>query len=217
MRQDDDYGAEVEQGYLRAIKTFNLKDGIRLRYKRGQKEFGAEALQLRQAGVNVLANGALIAGSAALLSELHKLDMPLQVASGWAEDMPISVQLTKPSGYRYIAADYVAAMSEPADQAFLTVAKKYVIAQEMAGINRYTLLSYAALKVFASAAEKCGKDHTRACEIEQLRKLHDFDTGGLLAPINFDNPRQLSGTALKIYEVDYDTMSFNALTGFTQY
>jgi ABC-type branched-subunit amino acid transport system substrate-binding protein len=217
VRQDDDFGATVEEGYDKAVKAFNLKDGIRLRYKRGQKEFGAEALQLRQAGVNVLANGNLLGGSAALLSELHKLDVPLQIGSVWSEDMPIAVKLTQPSGYRYIVADYVAALSEPAGQAFAEMAKKYLTPQELAGMNRYTLLSYAGLKVFAAAAEKCGKDLTRACEIDQLRKLKNFETDGLLAPISFDNPKQLSGTALKIYEVDYSTMGFTALTGFTQY
>jgi ABC-type branched-subunit amino acid transport system substrate-binding protein len=217
IRQDDDFGASLEQGYDRAVKAFNLKDGIRLRFKRGQKEFGAEALQLRQAGVNVFANGSTIGASAAMLAELHKLDVPLQVAAVWSETMPVSVKLSQPSGYRYIVADYVATPSEPAGQAFTEAAKQYLTPQELAGVNRYTLLSYAGLKLLAAAAEQCGKDLTRPCEIEQLRKLHGFETGGLLAPISFDNPKQLSGTALKLHEVDYATMGFTALTGFVQY
>jgi branched-chain amino acid transport system substrate-binding protein len=71
--------------------------------------------------------------------------------------------------------------------------------------------------VMAAAAEKCGRDLTRACAVEQLHKLHDFDTGGLLAPISFDNPKQLSGTALKLYEADFATMGFTPLTDFKQY
>jgi branched-chain amino acid transport system substrate-binding protein len=217
IRQDDDFGASLEQGYERAVKAFDLKDGIRLRYKRGQKEFGAEALQLRQAGVNVLANGTTITASGTLLSELHKLDLPLQIGAVWSEDMPVSMKLSQPAGYRYILADYVAQLSEPAGKAFIAMAAKYLTPQELAGVNRYSLLSYAGLRVMAAAAEKCGRDLTRACAVEQLHKLHDFDTGGLLAPISFDNPKQLSGTALKLYEADFATMGFTPLTDFKQY
>ena len=217
IRQDDDFGASLEQGYDRAVKEFGLKDGIRLRYKRGQKEYGAEALQFRQAGVNVLANGTTIGASGALLSELHKLDLSLQIGAVWSEDMPVSMKLSQPSGYRYILADYVAQLSEPAGQAFTEMAAKYLTPQELAGVNRYSLLSYAGLQLLATAAEKCGKDLTRVCAAEQLRRLHDFDIGGLLAPISFDNPKQLSGTALKLYEVDFTTMGFTPLTDFQHY
>ena len=85
IRQDDDFGVAVEAGYNRAVKEFGLKDGIRLRYKKGQANLGAEVLQMRQAGVNVLANGAIISSAANVLSEARKLGMELQVADVWSE------------------------------------------------------------------------------------------------------------------------------------
>jgi len=63
IRQDDDFGATIEAGYDRAVKQFKLKDAIRLKFKRGQSNFSAEIAQLRDAGVNVLANGGIIAGA----------------------------------------------------------------------------------------------------------------------------------------------------------
>ena len=63
----------------------------------------------------------------------------------------------------------------------------------------------------------CGKELTRACAIDQLKKVKNFETGGLMAPISFDNPKQLSGTALKMYEVNHATMEVKPLTEFTQY
>jgi ABC-type branched-subunit amino acid transport system substrate-binding protein len=217
MRQDDDFGASVEEGYERAVKDLKITDGIRIRFKRGQKEFGAEALQLRQKGVNVLANGNIIAGSATMLAEMHKLGMDLEIGSVWSEDMPISVKLSSPAGYDYIVADYVASLSEPAGKAFIESAEKSLSKDELAGINRYTLLSYAGLKVIAEAMSRCGKELTRACAIDQLKKIKNFETAGLMAPISFDNPKQLSGTALKIYEVNHATMEVKPLTEFTQY
>jgi branched-chain amino acid transport system substrate-binding protein len=217
LRQDDDFGASVEEGYERAIKELKINDGIRIRFKRGQKEFGAEALQLRQKGVNVLANGNIIAGSATMLAEMRKLDMNMQIGSVWSEDMPISVKLSSPAGYDYIVADYVASLSEPAGKAFVDAASKSLTKEEIAGINRYTLLSYVGVKVMAEAMGRCGKALTRACAIEQLKKVKNYETGGLMAPISFDNPKQLSGTALKIYEVNHASMEVKPLTEFTQY
>lgn len=217
IRQDDDFGASVEAGYDRAVEEFGVKDAVRLKFKRGQKDFGAEALQLRQAGVNVLANGTIIAGSSALLSELRKLGMDVKLANVWSEALPVSVKLSRPSEYPYYVADYVAALSDPASQKFMETAKKYLSEAEMAGINRYTLITYVGLKVLAEAMEQCGKDLTRACTIENLRKIKDFDTGGLTAPISFDNPQQLSGTAVKVYQLDLESGNFVAKTDFQDY
>jgi hypothetical protein len=63
----------------------------------------------------------------------------------------------------------------------------------------------------------CGKDLTRACTIEKLRGLKDFDTGGLSAPVSFDNPKQLSGTSVAVYQFDVKAGAFKALTDFQQY
>lgn len=216
IRQDDDFGAAVEEGYDRAIKQFKLKDAIRLKYKRGQTNFAAEVAQLRDAGVNVLVNGAIIAGAANILSEARKLNMPLQVAAVWSEDMPPSVNLSAPAGYPYLVSDYVA-LNEPANDKFIEQAKKYVTEEELKGYNRYTVLGYAGVKVMAKAMEGCGKGLTRACAVEQLRKIKNFDTAGLMAPISFDNPKQLSGTAVKVYQLDLEKKTFKSLTDFVQY
>lgn len=37
------------------------------------------------------------------------------------------------------------------------------------------------------------------------------------APISFDNDKQLSGTAVKIYQLDLETKAFTTLKDFTDY
>ncbi|MDI1343379.1 MAG: ABC transporter substrate-binding protein [Pseudolabrys sp.] len=216
IRQDDDFGATIEEGYDRAVKQFKLKDGIRLKFKRGQSNFSAEVAQLRDAGVTVLANGGIIAGAANILSEARKLNMDLKVASVWSEDMPPSVNLSSPAGYPYLVGDYIA-LNDEADNKFVEHAKKFVSADEMKAYNRYTVLTYVGLKVMAKAMAACGKELTRACTVEQLRKVKAFDTAGLMAPLSFDNPKQLSGTAVKVYQLDLPTKTFKSLAGFAQY
>lgn len=216
IRQDDDFGATIEHGYDRAIKEFGVKEGPRIRFKKGTTNYAAEMAQMKQAGVNVLANGGIIAGAANILAEARKLDMDLKVASVWSEDMPPSVNLSAPAGYDYLVADYVA-LDGPAIDAFMEKAKKYASEDEVAAINRYTYLTYVGLHALAEGMKRCGKDLTRACTIEQLRGLKDFDTQGISAPISFDNEKQLSGTALKIYQLSAKDKTFKTLQDFTQY
>lgn len=216
IRQDDDFGVAVEHGYDRAVSELGVKDAVRLRFKKGTANFAAEVAQMKQAGVNVLANGGIIAGAANILGEARKLGMDMQVASVWSEDMPPSVNLSAPAGYNYLVADYVA-LSGPAIDAFLEKAKKYATPEEVGAMNRYTYVTYIGLKALAEAMSQCGQELTRACTIEKLRGLKDYDTQGLSAPISFDNEQQLSGTALAIYQLNAADKSFKALTDFVEY
>jgi branched-chain amino acid transport system substrate-binding protein len=216
IRQDDDFGGAVEAGYDRAVKEFGVKDGLRIRFKKGTANFAAEVAQMKQAGVNVLANGGIIAGAANILGEARKLSMDLQVASVWSEDMPPSVNLSAPAGYDYLVADYVA-LSGPAIDAFLEKAKKYASDEEIGAINRYTYVTYVGLKALAEAMGQCGQELTRACTVEKLRGLKDFDTQGISAPLSFDNPEQLSGTAVAVYQLNAAEKTFKALTDFADY
>lgn len=216
IRQDDDFGVAIEHGFERAVKEFGVKEGPRIRFKKGTANFAAEVAQLKQAGVNVLANGGIIAGAANILGEARKLSMDVQVAGVWSEDMPPSVNLSAPAGYDYLVADYVA-LDGPAIDSFMEKAKQYVSEDEIGAINRYTYITYVGLHALAEGMKRCGQELTRACTIEQLRGLKDFDTQGVSAPISFDNDKQLSGTALKIYQLDAKEKTFRTLQDFTQY
>lgn len=214
--QDDDFGDSIEQGYDKAVKEFGLKDAIRIRYKKGQSDFAPEVLKLREAGVNVLVSGAIFGGQASIFKEARKLNLDLQAATVWVGDMPISVKLFGPTGYPYLVADYVVAFTDPAAQAFVENAKKYV-GDEALSADRYTYVTYVGLKVLAEAMSRCGKDLTRACTVEQLDKMENFDAGGLMAPITFDERNKLAGTAVKIYQFDPTNSGFKTLTEFTNY
>ena len=88
---------------------------------------------------------------------------------------------------------------------------------DLANISRYTYVTYIGLTTLAHAMGECGKELTRACTIEKLRGLKNFDTGGLSAPVSFDNPQQLSGTAIGVYQYDTKAGAFKSLSEFHQY
>ncbi len=142
--------------------------------------------------------------------------MDIQAAQVWSEDMPLSVNLAAEAGYDYYVADYVALTGE-ANDAFMEKAKKYVTEDEIGAINRYTYVTYAALHAMAEAMKGCGEDLTRKCTIENLRKMENFDVGGIVAPLSFNNEKQLSGTALAVYQIDAETKAFTQKTDFIDY
>jgi branched-chain amino acid transport system substrate-binding protein len=216
LRQDDDFGKEVEAGFDRAVKEFGASAPVRIRFKKGTANFSAEMAQMKQANVTVLANGGIFAGAANILAEARKLDMKIQSAGVWSEDIPASAALSAPAGYDFMVADYVSLVG-PANEKFKALGTKLVGAEEFAVVNRYTYVAYIGLKTLAEGMRLCGKELTRACTIEKLRGLKNFDTGGLSAPISFDNPQQLSGTAVGVYQYDVKTSTFKALGDFKQY
>jgi hypothetical protein len=65
--------------------------------------------------------------------------------------------------------------------------------------------------------EQCGQELTRECTVEQLRQTRDFDTQGLSGAISFDNDKQLSGTAIAVYQLNAADRTFKALTDFVEY
>ncbi|WP_332688799.1 ABC transporter substrate-binding protein [Bosea sp. (in: a-proteobacteria)] len=216
IRQDDDFGKDVELGFERAVKAFKLNAPLRIRFKKGTSNFAAEVAQLRKAGVSVLANGAIFAGAANILAEARKLDMPLTAAQVWSEGIPASAALLAPAGYDFLVGDYVSLVG-PANDRFRELAKRFVPEGELKNISRYTYVSYIGMKALAHAMQQCGRELTRACTVEKLRQIKGLETGGLSAPVDFGNEQQLSGTAVAVYQYDAKAATFKALTGFEQY
>jgi len=210
------FAINFKLGYERAVKEFGVKDGIRLRFKKGTANFAAEMAQMKQAGVNVLANGGIFAGAANILSEARKLDMDIQSADVWSEGILASAKLAAPAGYDYLVGDYVA-LTGPAVEKFLAMAKQFTTPEELGSVSRYTFVTYVGLKSLAHAMQECGKELTRVCTIEKLRGTKNLDTGGLSAPVSFDNPQQLAGTEVAVYQLNAKELKFHELAEFKKY
>ena len=182
IRQDDDFGKEVESGYDRAVKEFGVKDGIRLRFKKGTTNFSAEMAQMKQAGVNGARPMARIfAGAANILAEARKLDMNIHRPGCGPKVFPPR----RSSPRRPATITWSAIMLRlPARRRRNSSRRRKNLRRRRnsAGVSRYTYVTYIGLKVLAHAMEECGKDLTRACTIEKLRQTKNFDTGGLSAP-----------------------------------
>ncbi|MCW5611773.1 MAG: ABC transporter substrate-binding protein [Rubrivivax sp.] len=212
--QNDDYGKSVQRGYLRAITELKLNNVVEVPYQRGAKDFSAEALRMKSAGVEVLVLATTISEPAGILSETRRLNMDLTVVGNWSSGLPVTIKLAQQYGYDYYFNDYYASLSEPAGQRLMQSARKHLAEDEVAAMSRYSVSSYLGIKVMAEAIARCGRAVTKACVIGQLAKLKDFDTGGLSGPISLDNPQGHASPPLKMYQVNTRDGSVKALTEF---
>ncbi|MBX3644628.1 MAG: ABC transporter substrate-binding protein [Rubrivivax sp.] len=217
LYQDDDFGKALLAGYQKAVKELGLNSVAEIAFKRGAKDFSAEVLTLKDKGVTAVYLGTLTTESAAVMSEFRRLDMKLAIGTLWAGQLPAAIKLASPSGYAYLIPDYYASNYDPAGQALMELAKKYLSADDYANFNRYTVSGYVGTKVLAEGIKRCGANVTRACVVEQLNKLNNFSTGGLTGPISLDNPKGQAVLPIKLFQTEPATASVKALTDFVAY
>ncbi len=214
ITQDDDFGSDLLKGYQVAVKELGLNSVVSLKYKRGQKDFSAEMLRLKNAGVTAMLNGGIISEAVAMLKEGHKLDMDLMSGTVWTGRVPVVQKLVGEAGGNWFIVDYVATMQEPAGQAFMAKAEKYLTEKEIPRINRYAFVTYAGFQVFAEAMRKCGKNLTRACVLDKLETVKDLDVSGIMGPVSFGKGVRYSNQKVRILRNDFANMTFTPVTGY---
>ena len=205
------------QGYLKAVKQYGLNSVAEISFKRGAKDFSAEVLSLKDKGANAVYLGTLTTESASIMSEFRRLDMDVTLGSLWAGQLPAAVKLAAPSGYKYLIPDYYASNYDPAGQALMEKAKKFLSADDYANFNRYTVSGYVGTMVFAEGIRRCGTNVTRVCVVSELNKLHNFSTGGLSGPVSFDNPKAQAVLPIKLFQTDPESGTVKSLTDFVAY
>lgn len=213
--QEDDYGAYVKSGYDQAVKEYGLASVAEIPYKRGQKDFAAEMLRVANENVDFLISGGIISENVAVFREARRLGLDdLGIGTVWTAHLPIVQQLAGDAGAGYLTADYTAALSEPAAQPFLDLARKYLTAAEVEKVNRYSMTSFAGATVLVQAMRKCEADLSRACVIETLESGEPFDVGSIIAPITFTPERHYSDSAVRVLKSDPEGAGFVPLTEF---
>jgi branched-chain amino acid transport system substrate-binding protein len=191
MVQDDESGIDREVGFEQAAKELKLDVAMKARYKRGQTDFSADVLRLKQAGVTGLFLGGLPTDDAAIVKDLKRLDVPAKVGTLWLSHSQSILDLMGDAGQGVYLYDFVPSMDDPSLAPFRELAKKYLKPADEAKINRYTVTGYVTMRFFIEAMKQCGKDLTRACTIQKMDGLKNFNTG-IMSPITFSPGKHLA-------------------------
>lgn len=206
--QDDDYGANVRQGYNDAIRDLKLSSVGEVEYKRGQRDFSAEMLKIASLKPDVIISGGIISENVAIMRESRKLAIGASIGTVWTAHMPTVQKLAAEAGDGYITVDYTATLGEDSAKDFMKLAQKYLSADELKKLNRYSMTSYAGMTLVAQALRQCEKTLTRNCVIGQLESGKVFNVGGIMAPISFTKERRLSGATPRLFRSDAKSASF---------
>jgi ABC-type branched-subunit amino acid transport system substrate-binding protein len=217
IRQDDDFGKQVEEAFDRAITEFKVDAAEPIRFKRGQKDFGAEILKTRAAKSNVMIIGGVTTEIPAMLKEASKFKLPLEIATVPTSTLPPIMKLSAPYGYSYFSGDYISPMGSEGTAHFMDSARAALTEEELKALNRYSLTGYVATRIMIEAIRRCGENPTRACAVEKIESGEEFDTAGLTLPLTFAKDRHISATAVRVLEVNPAEQSVKPVTEFTQY
>lgn len=217
IRQDDDYGALVEDGFKKAVKDLGLPSVEPIRFKRGQKEFAAEVLKLRSQNIGAIAIGGVIAETPAVLKELAKFKMNIPSANPHTGNIDMTLKLSAPYGMSYYAADYVATIGSAAAADFRKLAVRFATPEEHPKMNRFTLTAYLGTKAVLHAMGQCGRNLTRGCLVEKLKATKNLDASGLTKPLDFSGPKNTAATSVQVVRVNPADGSIVPVTDFVQY
>ncbi|WP_161601116.1 ABC transporter substrate-binding protein [Neoaquamicrobium microcysteis] len=208
--QDDESGIPREEGLDTVLAELGKEAVLKQRFKRGQADFAAEVLRAREAGVDAIVLGGLPAQNAAILKEAKKIGYAPKFGAVWMDHIPQVIDLYGPEGDGVYVYDFVPSMTDERLKPFLELANKYLPAEDVPKLNRYSIIAYTGMKVHAAAMEACGKELTRACEIENLKKIRDFDAG-FMAPLSFGEDVRLTDLKGSVLRVDHAAGAFVAV------
>ena len=217
VAQDDEFGVQIEQAFNRAVTEFKLDALPVIRFKRGQRDFGAEMLTLQSKGVNVLVSGGPTIETPAMLKEARRFGMTLETTTVPTALLSPIMKLIAPSGYKVLSGDYVSPFGSKGTAHFEEQSKKFLKGDDLAAINRYSLVGYAAARVMFESIKQCGRDLTRACVVAKMASGQAFDTTGITAPLSFSATDHLTATAVRVLEVDAASGTAAPLTDFQKY
>lgn len=206
--QDDDYGANIRQGFQRVVKELKLTSVGEIEYKRGQRDFSAEMLRVASLKPDVIISGGIISENVAIMREARKLGLAATIGTVWTAHLPTVQNLAGEAGDGYITIDYTATLGDETTTGFMEMARKYLSTEETKKLNRYSMTAYAGMTLVAQALRMCDKTPTRDCVISQLESGKTFDVGPFIAKMSFTKDRRLSGATARLFRSDIKSSSF---------
>ena len=211
--QDDAFGENIMTGINKALAENKPLLLEAIKFKRGQQDFSSEMLRMKSAGVTAIYVGGVFNEYLAIVREAKRLGMDVKFAFLYSAHNRLLQSLMGEIGQGYLVSDTVAALAEPAGQAFIETAKKYVTAKEAEGITRDSFTGFASGSVLVDALKRAGRDVSKDSVVAALENTADLKTG-TMGPISFGKGVRFSNQQVRVLENDYADGKFVAVTPY---
>lgn len=208
VTQDDEYGELTRLGFDEVQHALKLDVVSSAIYKKGQTDFSAEMLKVKQSGAEVLYAGGLLSENVAMAKELERQGLKTPMGISYVGRLAATLKLMGTAGANVYTADFVEAETSTRGKAFLQKTKSLISEDDFKRVNRFTMSGYAGARVMFEAMRRCGKALTTACTISQLESMKDFDTG-VTSPVNFSPSSHLSLQKLQLLKGNPATLAFD--------
>jgi len=209
ISQDDEYGEMTRDGFEVSEKARKLNVGLKTIYKKGQSDFSAEILRVKQSGATALYAGGVLSENVGMVKELERNGMKdVPVGISYVAQVPAIVKLMGPAGANVYTMDYVVSLDSDKGKAFIERAKKHLPAADVERIHRFALTGYAGARILFEAMRQCGRALTWECTISKLDQTKNFETDVLNSPVSFSPTQHLSMPSLKLLKANPATMQF---------
>jgi branched-chain amino acid transport system substrate-binding protein len=211
--QDDAFGENIMTGVNKALANDKSALALAIKFKRGQQDFSSEMLRMKSAGVTAIYVGGVFNEYLAIVREAKRLGMDVKFAFLYSAHNRLLQSLLGEIGQGYLVSDTVAAVSEPAGQAFIETAKKYISDKEREGITRDSFTGYASASVLIDALRRAGRELNVDNAVTALEETSDLKTG-TMGPVSFGKGVRFSNQQIRVLMNDYSAGKFIALTPY---
>jgi branched-chain amino acid transport system substrate-binding protein len=211
ISQDDEYGEMTREGFDAAAKDKKLNVVSRSIFKKGQADFSSEILRAKEAGVEMLYGGGVLAENVTMAKELERLGLKIPMAVSYVAQVPAMAKLMGTAGENVYTMDYVVPLDSDKGKAFIERAKKHLPEADVAKIHRFALTGYAGARILFEAMGKCGRELTWDCTIQHLNQLKDYETNVLNSTVSFSPTQHLSTPKLVLLKVNPAAGQFEAV------
>ena len=196
--QDDAFGENIMAGINKALAENKSSLLEAIKFKRGQHDFSSEMLRMKSAGVTAIYVGGVFNEYLAVVREAKRLGMDVKFGFLYSAHNKLLQSLMGDIGQGYLVSDTVAALAEPAGQAFIETAKKYVSAKELEGITRNSFTGFASGSVLVDALKRAGRDVNKDDVVAALENTSDLKTGDVMGPISFGKGLRFSNQQVRV-------------------
>lgn len=210
ISQDDDYGANVRQGFERAAKAKKLEVVSSQIYKKGQLDFSSEILKVKQSGAEALMAGGVLGENITMAKELERVGHKIPTGVTYVSRVPASAKMMGSAAENVYTVDYVYLEGSQQAKDFMGKLTQYLTAEEQAKVNRYTFTGYASTRALLDAISRCGKALSWECTNAELAKVNKLETG-VMTPISFSATNHLAAPKLFLLKADPQSVSYRPI------
>jgi branched-chain amino acid transport system substrate-binding protein len=185
----NDYGIGGQEEVVSLLKKANVSLVADERYNQTDQDFSAQLLRIKQSGADSLFLWSFAAEAGIIVRQARELGLDIPIYGGAGIATPLFTKAVGALGKGVVAAYAVPQIPESSTKPEIVqyrdaLKKKYPGGLPPGRPNEYDLAGYAAVKIFAAALAKAGKEPTREGVIRELETLKDFDTG-VTFPVTF--------------------------------